>query len=114
MQGAGGRGTIQNGGTNEMGGAMSQVHADASNTVTEEMIAERRLWTAVLVNAVEDWRTGNLRKRREAEIFLFEDTEDFATVCEGAGLNPESLRTQLLKIGRRIQPDSWHLKRMAA
>jgi hypothetical protein len=97
-----------------MDGATSQMHADANNSVTEELIGERRLWTAVLVNAVEDWRTGTLRARREAQDFLFEDAEDFATVCAGAGLNPESMRTKLLKIGRRIQPDSWHARRMAA
>lgn len=104
----------ENLGGQEMDGATSQLHADVSNTVTEGMIAERRLWTAVLVNAVEEWRRGNLRERREAQQFLFEDNDDFATVCAGAGLNPESMRTQLLKIGRKIQPDPWHIKRMAA
>jgi len=97
-----------------MDGTTSQMYAYVNNTVTEEMIAERRLWTAVLVNALEDWRTGNLRERREAQQFLFEDANNFAMVCANAGLNPESMQSQLLKIGRRIEPDSWHLKRMAA
>lgn len=41
--------------------------------VTEDCISERRLWTAVVVMAVEDWRNGSLRARREAQSFLFED-----------------------------------------
>jgi len=34
---------------------------------------ERRLWLAVLVQAVEDWQSANLRQQREAETFLFSD-----------------------------------------
>jgi hypothetical protein len=45
--------------------------------VTEDCISERRLWTAVVVTAVEDWRNGSLRARREAQSFLFEDNTDF-------------------------------------
>ena len=32
--------------------------------VTPEMIAERRLWTAVIVHAVQDWLSGTLREKR--------------------------------------------------
>jgi len=70
--------------------------------VTEECIAERRLWLAVITNAIEDWREGTLRARREAQKFLFESVEDFETVCANAGLDPASLRTSLLRIGRKI------------
>lgn len=41
------------------------------NQVTEDVISERRLWTAVIVNAIEDWRNGTLRAQREAQAFLF-------------------------------------------
>jgi hypothetical protein len=37
-----------------MEGMASQVSLDTQNNVTEELISERRLWTAVLVNAVEE------------------------------------------------------------
>jgi len=80
-----------------------QVNVAAQNDVTEEMISERRLWTAVLVMAVEDWRAGTLRARRAAQQFLFESDHDFSRVCAGAGLDPQSFRTKLLKIGRRIE-----------
>jgi hypothetical protein len=53
-----------------MEGMASQVSLDTQNNVTEELISERRLWTAVLVNAVEDWRGGTLRARREAKSFF--------------------------------------------
>jgi hypothetical protein len=73
--------------------------------VSEECIAEHRLWTAVITHAVEDWRTGTLRARREAQRFLFEEHKDFSCVCASAGLDPSSFRVQLLRIGRRIEMD---------
>jgi hypothetical protein len=73
------------------------------NQVTEDLIGENRLWTAVIVNAVDDWRYGTLRVRREAQTFLFEDHADFENVCSRAGLDAESFRGKLLKIGRRIE-----------
>jgi hypothetical protein len=81
----------------------SQVFLDTQSNVTEDLISERRLWTAVLVNAVEEWRGGTLRARREAQQFLFESPADFEMVCSGAGLNAEDFRRRLLKIGRRIE-----------
>ena len=79
-------------------GSMSQ-----ENQVTEDLIGENRLWTAVIVNAVEDWRFGTLRARREAQAFLFDDHADFGTVCGRAGLDPDTFRSKLLKIGSRIE-----------
>jgi hypothetical protein len=81
--------------------AITQVrtfHTDLS----EECIGEHRLWTAVITRAVEDWRMGTLRARREAQRFLFEDDNDFNRVCAGAGLDPGSFRVQLLRIGNKI------------
>jgi hypothetical protein len=77
--------------------------ANAQNGVTEDAILERRLWTAVIVKAVEDWQTGTLRARREAQKFLFEDESDFMEVCGLAGLDPGNFRAKLLKIGQRIE-----------
>jgi hypothetical protein len=70
--------------------------------ISEGFIPERRLWTAVLVMAVEDWRDGSLRAKRAAQQFLFEDDHDFEEVCAGAGLDPSTLRSKLLKVGRRV------------
>jgi hypothetical protein len=86
-----------------MEGMSSQVFLDTQSNVTEDLISERRLWTAVIVNAVEEWRGGTLRARREAQEFLFDSDADFEMVCAGAGLNAEDFRRRLLKIGRRIE-----------
>lgn len=80
-----------------------QVRAVSNDSVTEEIIGERRLWTAVIINAVEEWTSGTLRGRRAAQQFLFEGDEDFNRVCACAGLEPSSLRVKLLKIGNRIE-----------
>ncbi|HXX45175.1 MAG TPA: hypothetical protein VEJ38_10620 [Candidatus Acidoferrales bacterium] len=71
--------------------------------LTEGCIAERRLWLAVVTLAVEDWRSGTLRARREAQKFIFDDYADFESVCSRAGLDPESLRSKLSKIGRKVE-----------
>jgi len=73
----------------------------STESISEEFIAERRLWMAVVANAVEDWRSGPLRVRRAAQHFLFEADDDFSRACAGAGLDPDNLRSKLLKVGRR-------------
>ena len=82
--------------------SLSTGSPNIQNEVTEEFISERRLWTAVLVKAIDDWRNGPLRARREAQKFLFDDTRDFPEVCAGAGIDPTSFRMKLLTIGQRI------------
>jgi hypothetical protein len=59
---------------------------------------ERKLWLAVLVQAVEDWRSNNMQRHREAEAFFFQCGEDFACVCSSAGLDPQSLKERLEKL----------------
>jgi hypothetical protein len=70
--------------------------------VTEDFIGQRRLWLAVVMQAVEEWRNGTLRNKRKAQEFIFDDRNDFETVCANAGLDAENLRSKLLKIGNRI------------
>ena len=77
----------------------------SSSQLQSDVDSERRLWTAVLTLAVQDWRHGNLRKRREAERFLFEEKGDFNQVCSSAGLEPSDFRARLFKFGRRLQTD---------
>jgi hypothetical protein len=64
----------------------------------EEAQPERRVWLAVLVQAVQEWRQGTLRARREAEAFLFRDGKDFDLVCSGAGLDASSMRARLSRL----------------
>jgi len=79
-----------------------------------EYFGERRLWLAVVMQAVEEWRNGTLRNRRQAQEFLFDDTRDFETVCANAGLDASSLRTRLLKIGRKVNAQGPWAHSMAA
>lgn len=66
-----------------------------------EETAEQRLWRAVIATTVEEWVSGPLRRKREAEKFLFSDDQDYRTVCFSAGINPENLRARLEKIRSR-------------
>ena len=93
---------------------VTPAHQTFASEVTEDCIAERQLWTAVVTQAIEDWRMGTLRARREAQKFLFEDHADFANACAGAGLDPDSLRSKLLKIGRKIQMEGCWSESLAA
>lgn len=83
--------------------AAMPIRQSYQSRVTEECIPERRLWLAVLTLAVEDWRSGTLRARREAQKFLFDSDADFERVCAGAGLDPVSLRAKLSKVGRKVE-----------
>ncbi len=59
---------------------------------------ERRLWTAVLLQAVEDWRSNNMRAYEAANAFLFHGGEDFDRVCQGAGFEPSALQSKLRRL----------------
>ena len=82
----------------EQGGKMSVTMLQ--NAEVEET-PEQKLWRAVIASTVEEWVSGPLRKKREAEKFLFTDNQDFRTVCSSAGINPENLRARLEKIRSR-------------
>jgi len=86
----------------------------SESAITEEFIAEHRMWIAVLAKAVEDWRFGSLRARREAQEFLFESDDDFHLVCAGAGVDPAKVRSMLLKIGTRLAPQVRFVHPLAA
>jgi hypothetical protein len=68
--------------------------------------AVQKLWRAVIASTVEEWVSGPLRKKREAEQFLFNDDNDYRTVCYSAGINPEDLRCRLEKIRARKSPSA--------
>lgn len=63
-----------------------------------EQLAERRLWTAVLLQALEDWKSTNLRRKKEAEEFIFKSGPDFSKVCLAAGLTPDSVLIRLQRM----------------
>jgi hypothetical protein len=63
-----------------------------------EVIAEQRVWTAVIARTVEEWVRGPLGSQREAEAYLFSDEKDFPDVCRSAGLDPQTLRRKLSRL----------------
>lgn len=71
-----------------------------------EETSEQKLWRAVIACTVEEWMNGPLRRRREAEQFLFHDEQDYPTVCSSAGIDPEVLRARLEKIRAREIADA--------
>ena len=58
---------------------------------------EQKIWAAVLLQAVEDWRSENAKLHRDAAQFLFKEKNDFEVVCAGAGIEPSSFRSRLVR-----------------
>lgn len=58
---------------------------------------EQKIWAAVLLQAVEDWRSDNAKLHRDAAQFLFKEQNDFEVVCAGAGIEPSSFRSRLAR-----------------
>ncbi len=75
-------------------------------TVEPNDTAEQKLWRAVIASTVEEWVNGPVRRQREAEAFLFQDDEDYRTVCFSAGINPEDLRCRLERIRSHRTPEA--------
>ncbi len=72
----------------------------AMNQRSELPVAEHNLWVAILLQALEDWQTGTLRRRQDAESFFFHCEKDFAAVCRGAGLDPSIVLGKLQRMKR--------------
>jgi len=66
-----------------------------------ETLAEARLWQAVILSTIQDWISGPLRVKREAESYLFAEGTDFALVCQSAGMDMSRLRTRLTELRTR-------------
>jgi hypothetical protein len=78
-------------------GAKKMLEVQVHGSVADE-VPEQRLWRAVLASTVQEWISGPLRKKREAEQFLFHDTNDYLLVCHSAGIDPSHFRNRLEKI----------------
>ena len=100
MKSVGGKSTKEKGDGNMTTGIHEQAASNATKEHFDVETSERRIWTAVLLQALEDWQSGNIRRQREAEKFFFSSEKDFATVCRGAGYEPSCV---LLKL-QRMKP----------
>jgi hypothetical protein len=72
----------------------------------DQEIAEQKLWRAVIASTVHEWISGPLRRQREAEKFLFQDDDDYRTVCFSAGIDPANLRGRLERIRSRANAEA--------
>jgi hypothetical protein len=84
---------------------MAQGNVEQENLGATETDGEVRLWQAVVVRVIQDWMSGPLRQKRQAEHYLFDRNTDFARVCESAGLDANDLRARLTKIRGRLHPE---------
>ncbi len=64
----------------------------------EAPLSERKLWVAVLAQALEDWQGDRLNASRHAEQFLLHDKKDFFVVCTRAGVDGSSFRSKLARL----------------
>ena len=84
---------------------MSIIKMNSTFKVGENM-PETRLWRAVIARTIQEWISGPLTRRREAEQYLFKDNRDFPMVCEIAGMEGRQLRSRLARLrGRAIFGD---------
>ena len=77
------------------------IHEQASKETMDmanDQISERRLWSAVFLQALEDWQGDSIRRRKEADKFFFGSEKDFATVCRGAGYEPSCVLAKLQRM----------------
>ena len=71
----------------------------------QDVTMDSLLWRAVIATAIQDWLSGSLRLKREAERYLFENSRDLSLVCESAGMDIARLRTRLNKVRGLSMPN---------
>ena len=71
----------------------------------QDMTTDRRLWRAVIASAIQDWLSGPLRLKRQAERYLFENSRDLSLVCESAGMDIGKLRGRLNGLRGQSMPN---------
>jgi len=71
----------------------------------QDVTMDSLLWRAVIASAIQDWLSGPLRLKREAERYLFENSRDLSLVCESAGMDIARLRTRLNKLRGPSMPN---------
>jgi hypothetical protein len=65
-----------------------------------DRVGMERVWQAVIVSTIREWISGPLRRKLEAEKYLFGDSSDFTLVCQSAGMNADYLRARLGRLKR--------------
>jgi hypothetical protein len=83
---------------------MSTFNANSTFAVGENT-PETALWRAVIARTIREWISGPLRRKREAEQYLFDDNKDFLLVCRSAGIDSGQLRSRLSQLRGHTIPD---------
>src|ERR1700683_654811 len=78
----------------------------------EQKLMEVRLWQPVFVTTIQEWISGPLRRKREAEEYLFKDQRDFPMVCQSAGLDVGQLRTKLARLKPAEESEASRLRQI--
>ena len=66
---------------------------------------ETRLWRAVIARTIQEWISGPLSRRRQAEQYLFDDNKDFPLVCGSARIDSGDLRERLALLRGHVIPE---------
>ena len=74
---------------------------DMASVTKQEPRTVARLWRGVIAKTIQDWLSGPLRPKREAERYLFTNSPDLSLVCASAGIDVLKLRTCLNKVRGR-------------
>ena len=72
---------------------------------TPDLTTATVLWRGVIARTIQDWLSTSLRLKRDAERYLFTDSNDLSLVCNSAGLDVLKLRTHLNKVRGRTLED---------
>lgn len=92
-----------------------KIHEQASvDQSSESPIGLRRMWSAVLLQALEDWQSTSLTRKLQAEKFLFQSQNDLASVCRSAGLDPRYVAAKLERMKQSAQQQPAHFAWQAA
>ena len=68
------------------------------------LTTDARLWRGVIARTIQDWLAAPLRPKREAERYLFENSDDLSQVCGSAGIDVGKMRQCLNKVrGRKLE-----------
>jgi hypothetical protein len=79
--------------------------SDTASVTTQEPGTVARLWRGVIAKTIQDWLSAPLRRKREAERYLFTNSPDLSLVCASAGIDVLKLRTCLNKVRGRTLED---------
>jgi hypothetical protein len=71
----------------------------------QELTTQNLLWRGVIARTIEDWLSKPLRPKREAELYLFENSVDLSLVCDLTGIDIARMRKCLNTVRGRTLRD---------